>query len=75
MPSKGLEPIAIIGMGCRFPGDATSPSKLWDLCAEGRDGWSQIPKDRFDVNSLYDAHKEAIGRVRTRRLLGCGLRN
>ncbi|KAH0433744.1 hypothetical protein CcaCcLH18_05731 [Colletotrichum camelliae] len=62
MPSKGLEPIAIIGMGCRFPGDATSPSKLWDLCAEGRDGWSQIPKDRFDVNSLYDAHKEAIGR-------------
>lgn len=57
------EPIAIIGMACRFPGDATSPSKLWDLCATGREGWSAIPEDRFDVKALYDADHERIGRV------------
>ncbi|OTB00237.1 hypothetical protein M426DRAFT_15697 [Hypoxylon sp. CI-4A] len=55
-------PIAIVGMACRFPGDATSPSKLWDLCAEGRDGWSEIPQDRYDVKSLYDADPERVGR-------------
>lgn len=57
------QPIAIVGMACRFPGDATSPSKLWDLCAAGRDGWSTIPHDRFDVKSFYDADDEKIGRV------------
>ena len=57
------QPIAIVGIACRFPGDATSPSKLWDLCAAGQDGWSAIPQDRFDVKSLYDADKEKIGRV------------
>ena len=57
------QPIAIVGIACRFPGDATSPSKLWDLCAEGRDGWSAIPQDRFDVKSLYDADEEKVGRV------------
>ena len=57
------EPIAIVGIACRFPGDATSPSKLWDLCAAGRHGWSAIPKDRFDAKSLYDPDSETIGRV------------
>lgn len=56
-------PIAIVGMACRFPGDATNPSKLWDLCATGRNGYSLIPNDRFDVRSLYDVNKEAIGKV------------
>lgn len=57
------QPIAITGMACRFPGGASSPSKLWDLCAAGQNGWSEIPKDRFDVESLYDASKERSGRV------------
>lgn len=57
------ELIAIIGMSCRFPGDATSPSKLWDLCAGGREGWSTIPEDRFDVKSLYHEDHERVGRV------------
>ncbi|KAF7554507.1 hypothetical protein G7Z17_g2865 [Cylindrodendrum hubeiense] len=40
-------PIAIVGMSCRFGGDATSPSKLWELCATGKDSWSPIPAERF----------------------------
>ncbi|KAK2039669.1 hypothetical protein LZ31DRAFT_605906 [Colletotrichum somersetense] len=61
-PETAQEPIAIVGMACRLPGDATSPSKLWDMCAAGQDGWSPIPKSRFDVESLYHADKERMGR-------------
>jgi acyl transferase domain-containing protein len=41
-----LEPIAIIGMGLRFPGDSHSSEAFWDLLQSGRDGWRTIPKDR-----------------------------
>ena len=57
------EPIAIIGIACRFPGDVSSASELWDLCASGRSGWSPIPRERFDVQSWYDADNEKTVRV------------
>ncbi|KXX76480.1 Lovastatin diketide synthase LovF [Madurella mycetomatis] len=59
-------PIAIVGMACRFAGDATNPEKLWDLCSSGRDAWSRIPGSRFDVESLYDPNSEKPGRVAMR---------
>ena len=40
------EPIAVVGMSCRFPGDVTSPEDLWRLVEEGRDGSSEFPTDR-----------------------------
>lgn len=60
----GPMPIAVVGMACRFAGGATSPEKLWDLCATGKDAWTPIPESRFDVESLYDANPEKPGRVR-----------
>ncbi|KAH8900475.1 hypothetical protein GQ53DRAFT_862683 [Thozetella sp. PMI_491] len=56
-------PIAIIGMACRFAGDVDSPSKLWKLCAEGRDVWSPVPTDRFDIKSWFHPDTEKEGRV------------
>ena len=47
------EPIAIIGSGCRFPGESTTPSKLWELVREPRDCLSEIPKDRFGWEGFY----------------------
>ncbi|KAE8373286.1 putative hybrid NRPS/PKS enzyme [Aspergillus bertholletiae] len=47
------EPIAIIGSGCRFPGEASSPSRLWDLLKEPRDVQSRIPTERFNASGFY----------------------
>ncbi|KAJ5815771.1 hypothetical protein N7474_007548 [Penicillium riverlandense] len=47
------EPIAIVGSACRFPGDATSPSKLWDLLKDPRDVLTEIPESRFNTKAFY----------------------
>ncbi len=47
------EPIAVVGSGCRFPGGADTPSKLWDLLKSPPDLKREIPKDRFDVDRFY----------------------
>ena len=48
-----IRPIAIVGMSCRFPGDATTPSRLWDMLAQGKDAWSEIPPSRFNLKAFY----------------------
>ncbi len=57
------EPIAIVGIGCRFPGGASSPERFWELLAEGRDGISEFPSDRgWDVERLYDPDPARTGK-------------
>ncbi len=59
------EPIAIIGMSCKFSGGATSPEKLWDLMASGKTGWSEIPEDRYDLKGVYHPNNERTSTVCT----------
>jgi hybrid polyketide synthase / nonribosomal peptide synthetase ACE1 len=54
MLSQRSEPIAIVGSGCRFPGQASSSSKLWDLLHHPRDVLTEIPPERFNVNGVYN---------------------
>lgn len=57
------EPIAIIGIGCRFPGGASGPKAFWDNLLAGKDCIVDVPKNRWDVNRFYDADKEKPGKM------------
>ena len=60
------EPIAIIGMGCRFPGGADTPAAFWDLLRNGVDAADDIPNLRWDVKAYYDANPDAAGKIYAR---------
>lgn len=60
------DPIAIIGMSCRFPG-ANDIDAFWDLLCDGRDAITEIPADRWDIDRYYDPDPSAPGKMVTRR--------
>ncbi|RML18309.1 Coronafacic acid polyketide synthase I, partial [Pseudomonas syringae pv. maculicola] len=61
------EPIAIIGMSCRYPGGANSPEALWTLLMQERDAISEYPTDRgWDTTKLYDSEPGRFGKISTR---------
>lgn len=63
------EPIAIIGMACRFPGESNTPEAFWQLLRQGKDALSTIPAERWDVDAFYDPDPAAQGKMYTR--YGC----
>ncbi len=60
------QPIAIVGVGCRFPGGANTPEQFWDLLRQGRDAVTEVPADRWDVDAYYDPDPDAPGKSYTR---------
>jgi len=61
------EPIAIIGMGCRFPGGVDSPESFWALMRDGVDAITDVPSDRWSLEALYSADKTAPGKTYVRK--------
>jgi acyl transferase domain-containing protein/acyl carrier protein len=59
------EPIAIIGIGCRFPG-ANGPAEFWTLLRDGVDAIGEVPPDRFDQHAFYDPDPTVPGKMNTR---------
>jgi malonyl CoA-acyl carrier protein transacylase len=59
------EPIAIIGMGCRFPGGANDPTQYWNILKNGIDTTTSVPADRWDAAAYYDPDPDVPGKMYT----------
>ena len=67
MEQAAAEPMAIIGMGCRFPGSANSPERFWQLLEDGADTTTDIPENRWDVDRFYSTDRNKHWKMYTRR--------
>src|SRR3546814_9170074 len=63
--ARSREPIAIVGMACRFPGSPDLES-YWRLLEQGRDAITEVPRERWDVDALYDPDPAAPGKMSSR---------
>src|SRR3954454_12190276 len=63
LPGHQEEPIAIVGIGCRFPGGANGPAQFWRLLTDGVDAISDVPEDRWHVRAFYDPDPTAPGKT------------
>jgi len=61
------EPIALIGLGCRFPGGVDDAASYWRLLCEGRNAITEVPADRWDVEALHDPTPGVAGRMYVRK--------
>ncbi|KAI8630512.1 lovastatin nonaketide synthase [Xylariaceae sp. FL1651] len=60
--SEQLEPIAVVGMGCRLPGDVKSPQEFWDMMINKRSGqMEKVPSSRFDIDAHYHENNDRPG--------------
>lgn len=61
------EPIAIIGIGCRFPGGAANPRQFWRNLCQGKDAITNVPDERWDIRKFYDPDPDKPGKTYARQ--------
>jgi len=61
---KQNEPIAIVGIGCRYPGESSSPEKFWELMVNKKDAIVDVPSNRWDKRKFYDSEENKPGKTR-----------
>lgn len=60
------EPIAIIGMGCHFPGEANNPEAFWQILRNRKSNITEVPPERWDISTFYDPNLESVEKMNTR---------
>jgi len=60
------EPLAVVGIGCRFPGGSADPAAYWRLLHDGVDAVTEVPRERWDIEKFYDADPDAPGKTTSR---------
>ena len=65
--TAGREPIAVVGMGCRYPGGVRTPDQFWELLRSGKDILRDIPGERWDVDAFYDPEVTVPGKMYVRQ--------
>ena len=60
------EPVAVVGVGCRFPGGVVGPESFWRLLVDGVDAIREVPADRWDAEEFYDPDPLTPGRMTTK---------
>ncbi|MCV7409094.1 polyketide synthase [Mycobacterium florentinum] len=65
-PTDVAEPIAVVGIGCRLPGNVSGPESFWQLLVDGRDAVGEVPADRWNGDAFYDPDPQAPGRMTTK---------
>src|SRR6185436_5464640 len=66
MERSSSEPIAVVGIGCRFPGSVQGPDDFWALLQNGVDAIVEVPADRWDVDAFYDPELASTRTMNTR---------
>ncbi|BAZ48615.1 short-chain dehydrogenase/reductase SDR [Nostoc sp. NIES-4103] len=61
------DPIAIVGIGCRFPGRVTDPETYWQLLCQGIDAMTEIPAERWNIDDYYDVNPDTPGKMYSRQ--------
>ena len=61
-----IAPVAVVGMACRFPDDATYPAAFYEMLAKGRSAWSEVPKNRYSIDAYYHPSSDRIGTTTAR---------
>ncbi len=67
MSTDHCDPIAIVGIGCRFPGGIDGPESFWKLLCEGRHGIGEVPSYRWSLAEVYDPRPGTPGKIRSRK--------
>ncbi|KDB25511.1 hypothetical protein H109_02623 [Trichophyton interdigitale MR816] len=63
MDTRKVEPIAVVGIGCRYPGGIKTVQEFWDAIRNGSDMISEVPPDRFNVHAFHDSTSQNKGRI------------
>lgn len=66
VPPYPAEPVAVVGIGCRFPGGCDTPEAFWRFLENRGDGITEVPKDRWDIDAYYDPNPDTSGKMNTR---------